>query len=903
MKKLILLSTAAAVVMPAAAFAQSTGTVEAEKDAIVVTGTRKAKGTDGVVIQDSTKAKGLLTQEFIAKQSPGQTVLNTINYIPGVNFTQNDPYGSSGGNLRIRGFDGARVSLTFDGAQLNDSGNYAVYSNQQIDPELIEQVNVNLGATDVDSPTASAAGGTVNYRTLIPTNQPGFQVDGSLGTFNFRRVFGMINTGTFTPWGTKAWIAASDATYDLWRGPGQIKKWQVNGKLYQPLANGDFIALAGHYNHNRNNNYNNPTLSDLRSIFGVTTVPTGYTSGSPLVVGDFTDDQWAKINSLGYVNSCLNSAGAVQTRPAGGPGAQSDPSTCYTPEGPLASQASTNLYYNQINPSNTGNIRGQSRFTIADNLIFTFDPTYQYVLANGGTQTVLLKENDPLLKNGVAGSTGVDLNADGDTLDTLLVGRPSITNTHRWTVLSSLLWKINPNNTFRVSYSFDRAHHRQTGEYSFTNYNFAISNPFFGRNGDPIRQANGSVLQNRDRTSIALLNQLSGQYIGKFVDSRLRVELGLRSPWFQRNLDQHCYTPAAGSGFPVCVQPSAVSATPNSGYYLVPNSYVPPVAGLLGTPVYAPFTAKYKYHKLLPNVGLTYALTNSLSVFGSYAKGFSAPRTDNLYRQPMVNVIPETTDSFDLGARFINRRVQAQATAWKINYQNRIVTSYDPTTNTSIDRNVGKVNSWGVDTSVGVSPFQHLNLLGLLSYTNAKLKQDVLLGNALYVPVAIPATATSVAIGKSAAVPGALTGETYYCNGLPSSFPTASGVYTYPICARTAGKFVVETPRWQYGGRAEVNFAPVTLGIQAKHVGKRYATDVNDVVVKGYTTVDLDARLDLAFLPARKSYLQVNVINLFNAHYFGNLSTTINAFGSNASAPRFTPVASRAISATLNVGL
>ena len=97
MKKLVLLcTTATAAIMPAAAFAQSTGTVETEKDTIVVTGTRAHKGTDGIVIQDSTKAKGLVTQEYIAKQSPGQTLLNTINYIPGVNFTQNDAYGSSG---------------------------------------------------------------------------------------------------------------------------------------------------------------------------------------------------------------------------------------------------------------------------------------------------------------------------------------------------------------------------------------------------------------------------------------------------------------------------------------------------------------------------------------------------------------------------------------------------------------------------------------------------------------------------------------------------------------------------------------------------------------------------------------------------------------------------------------
>ena len=197
--------------MPAAAFAQSTGTVETEKDTIVVTGTRAHKGTDGIVIQDSTKAKGLVTQEYIAKQSPGQTLLNTINLIPGVNFTQNDPYGTSGGNLRIRGFDGNRVSVTFDGVPLNDSGNYAIFPNQLLYPELVQEINVNLGATDVDSPTASAAGGTVNFRSIIPTDQLGVTADASLGSFGFKRIFGLIETGEFTSIGTKAWFAAASA--------------------------------------------------------------------------------------------------------------------------------------------------------------------------------------------------------------------------------------------------------------------------------------------------------------------------------------------------------------------------------------------------------------------------------------------------------------------------------------------------------------------------------------------------------------------------------------------------------------------------------------------------------------------------------------------------------------------
>ena len=211
MKKLVLLCSAASVVLPAAAMAQSTGSIDFEKETIVVTGTRANNGVGGIVAPDSTKAKGVITQELIGRQSPGQTVLNTINLIPSVNFTNSDPFGSAGGNLRIRGFDGNRISLTFDGIPLNDSGNYAIFANQQIDPELIEQVNVNLGVTDVDSPTASAAGGTVNYRTLTPRDKAGVRFSMSLGDFDYHRGFAMVETGKFTSFGTKAWLSGSFA--------------------------------------------------------------------------------------------------------------------------------------------------------------------------------------------------------------------------------------------------------------------------------------------------------------------------------------------------------------------------------------------------------------------------------------------------------------------------------------------------------------------------------------------------------------------------------------------------------------------------------------------------------------------------------------------------------------------
>src|SRR5918998_1802094 len=257
MKKFTLLCATTALVMPAMAFAQSTGSIdfdEEEGEAIVVTGSR-TRDVGGITAPDTAKAKQVLTTEVIARQNPGQTILDTINLVPGVSFQNNDAYGSSGGTLNIRGFSSDRISLTVDGIPLNDSGNYAIFSNQQFDPEIIGEVNVNLGTTDVDSPTASAAGGTVNYRTITPREELGGMVSASVGEFDFHRVFGMIETGSFTPWGTRAFVSASKATNDNpFNNYSKVNKQQYNAKIHQPIGSRtDFISIAGHFNKNRNN--------------------------------------------------------------------------------------------------------------------------------------------------------------------------------------------------------------------------------------------------------------------------------------------------------------------------------------------------------------------------------------------------------------------------------------------------------------------------------------------------------------------------------------------------------------------------------------------------------------------------------------------------------------------------
>ncbi len=805
----------AALLLPASAFAQSTGSTDFESEEIVVTGSRADDGVDGIKIPDSPKARVVLNQEFLAKQAPGNTVLDALNIVPGVNFTQSDPFGSSGGNIRIRGFDGNRVSLTFDGFPLNDSGNYAIYSNQQLDPELVDEINVNLGATDIDSPTASAAGGTINYRTLIPSETLSATMVASYGDFDFHRVFGLIETGNLTSFGTRAFLSASTASNDKFRGTGEIRKQQFNAGIYQPLGdNGDFVRVSGHYNENRNNFYRNPTLSDLRTALGTGLIPLNANASpaNPIRI-DFDE------RNFGIVNGIENDALCTTPTPVAG-----------TAQG---ANGCSNYYGVRVNPSNTGNVRANSRLTLTDKLTFTLDGSYQYTLAHGGG-TSTLAENSARAKGSLTTSPGVDYNGDGDVLDTVRFFSPNITNTNRYTGIASLRYDITEEQRVRVAYTYDNAQHRQTGEWGYLYSNGMPEDIFSGRNGRPVLAADGFVLTQRDRKSVALLNQISGEYIGRFFDRALTIQAGLRAPFFKRDLQTFCPVQAR-DGFAYCSsQPIPPAGTTNGAYVILAPGATPTASGA-PIPIYAPYKTSYDYSAVLPNAGFTYAFADTnVSMFGSYAKGFSAPRTDNLYRAPFVRVRPEKTDSFDLGLRYNSRAVQSQVTGWYIKYQNRIVTSFDADQGISVDRNIGAVESYGFDGTVTVRPASWIGLTAIASYTHTELLSNIQTGGSTLI--------------------------------------------------QTRGKKVTETPEWQFGGRAEFNYGPASLGVQGKWVDERYATDLNDVVVGAYTLVDLDARFSLEDYGLKRTSLSLNVRNLFDERYFSNISTGIDAAGN----PNFT---------------
>ncbi len=852
MKKFLMCGAAVvAVAIPAAALAQSTGSSDFE-DSIVVTGARIDQGVGGVKIPDSPKAKVVLGQEIIQAQRPGQTINEIINLVPGVSFTNNDPWGSSGGNFTIRGFSSDRISQTFDGIPLNDSGNYAVYTNQQVDAELIENVNVNLGSTDVDSPTAAAVGGTVNIKTLEPSDDYGVLASVSYGNIladgagdrPYFRMFGVVNTGDLTGHGTKAWFSASRLKNDAaFANYGKVYKQQYNAKIWQDIGdNGDFISLAAHYNQNRNN-------------FG----------GSPLRANAITGDKAGRFYNIAGGFPCTISQTSV-------------PNACGTD------------FERRFNPSNTGNFRLNSKFTLTERLTFSVDGAYQWVKANGGGTT---SANETFFTDstGFRGTGnyngsfffGRDLNGDG-VLGRVTLVQPSQTNTRRWVGIANLAYEISDAHRVRLSYSYDRARHRQTGAAGFLDQG---GTPFdvFPIN-DPVLDAAGNALQKRDRKSIAELNQIAGEYRGQFFEDNLTVLIGGRLPFFKRELDQNCFTTSSG-GFVNCVpedQQAAYIATH-------PYSYNATTGRATGSAL--PQERKLKYDKFLPNVGATLKITPEISIAGSYAKNISVPSTDALYNAFVFPAdsdsayrVAETSDSFDASIRYTSLRVQAAVTGWYSKYKNRLVTAYDIDGN-GTDTNLGPVKKYGIDSSISYSPIKEITAYLFGSYIKSEIQDDAVTGSCV----------------RDSDIQ--LAGLCYIQDGV--------------AFLRTSGKRERSAPKYLFGGRLQGNLGDFTLGVQAKKTSSRFMNDINGQVQTAmtstgatrliapgakfgaYTVVDLDLRYSLASLGMEKGAIQLNVSNLFDKFYVGSFSGGLDTLASSSSA--FVNFGSpRAISGSLIIG-
>ena len=316
------------------------------------------------------------------------------------------------------------------------------------------------------------------------------------------------------------------------------------------------------------------------------------------------------------------------------------------------------------------------------------------------------------------------------------------------------------------------------------------------------------------------------------MDDALTLNVGLRAPEFKRELNQYCYTPNGGTGNSGNNPGTggAVLCTTQAPVATLTNGNVTFTTGTGAPEFIAPYSKDLKFDDVLPNVGLSWKFADANTVYVSYAEGLSAPRTDNLYsvrRQADGSIgsplpDPETTKSYDIGWRYNSDGLIASVALWKSNYTNRIVQAFDPDLGFSVDRNLGEVDLQGLDAQVGWQPLDKFTITASASYSESEVQDDP------------TSTADNAIVGKT----------------------------------------LVETPDWTFATRFD--WAPsekFRMGLQGKYVGERFATDNNDQVVPSYTLWDLDATYELSVSNAKRFALQLNVINLLDEEYYGNISS------------------------------
>ncbi|MGZ6015932.1 MAG: TonB-dependent receptor domain-containing protein, partial [Phenylobacterium sp.] len=381
----------------------------------------------------------------------------------------------------------------------------------------------------------------------------------------------------------------------------------------------------------------------------------------------------------------------------------------------------------------------------------------------------------------------------------------------------------------------------------------------FGGNGmgngsTPITTADGSTMRGRDRHSIAQLNQVNLNYIGKFMDDKLHINLGLRAPFFKRELEQFCYTFNGTSAYCDTIDPAQVLAAYNTSVAAGnSNALSTLLFGKTGsisfdpatkTPAFRfPFNQTFNFNKVLPNAGATYRFTDNQMVYATYAEGFSAPKTDDLYSSSPALVQPETSESVAAGYRYQTSMVTAAANAFGVEYKNRIVQSFDPADPTiSIDRNIGKVDIYGVDLEIGATPFEHFSVYASAEFIKSDVKSNEVVASSGGVGIALP----------------------------------------------TAGKELVLTPDRTFTANARYDFGWIDVGANVKYTSSRWLDDLNTASLPDITVVNADARMPLTWWGLQNTYLQFNVSNLTNTREPYKLTSSVPNANPVVLTPTFT---------------
>lgn len=237
-----LLSTGAVLLIAQAAPALAQDAPKADTQEADAQPAPDASGDDILVTANSTRSVTQLAGPEIQKIMPGVAPLRAIQTLPGVTFTNADPWGNNEQNtqLFIHGFNGQQLGYTFDDLPLGDQsyGNYNGLSPQRaIISENIGRVTLATGAADLGTASTSNLGGAIDTFSSDPASTFGVRVNQTVGSYETSRTYVRLDTGDMGG-GNSLYVSGARQHARAWDFDGDQGGYQANAKFVHDDATG-----------------------------------------------------------------------------------------------------------------------------------------------------------------------------------------------------------------------------------------------------------------------------------------------------------------------------------------------------------------------------------------------------------------------------------------------------------------------------------------------------------------------------------------------------------------------------------------------------------------------------------------------------------------------------------------
>jgi len=448
-------------------------------EAVSVTGRTaltRSPGAGLMRVETAPKSVQTITRDFISKQSPTTNIQMLLSTMPSANVLNADPFGLFSGATYIRGLDQTNIGWTLDGMPLNDIGGGQFYSNEVLEAEDLETVSLEPGSVDLDSPVVSGAAGLVKATMSAPTHKMGGLMDVSFGSFDMTREFLRLNSGDIGNSGVRFMFSFSHTKANNYRGPGDADKFHYDFKLVKDFANGSHTGLTVSYNHQVNDSYLNPSLSQYRA--------TGYST-------NYAAD-YAGVNSAG-----------------------------------------TNYYKLHVNPFQNVVAVLPSHIVITPKLSID-DSAYFWYGAGNGTGASLLTEGSTYYGGN---SVPIDLTGNGTvTRGTQAIAlTPSNQEQYRPGNTIKVNYELDRHNHLTAGWWYEYANLAQWSPVGMVNQTTGLPDNIWGTT-DTYRLPNGQAWNYRDFLSLSQTNTLFiGDSMNYFHD-HLHVDIGFKESMMTRRV-------------------------------------------------------------------------------------------------------------------------------------------------------------------------------------------------------------------------------------------------------------------------------------------------------------------------------------------------------------------------------